>query len=461
MFFVNDPGPWQSFILRGDNVGKPINEVTQKYLHEQLQFDNFISMQQQLHLQQFQNKGSQLTSLPTPSLLGDFLIDTENVVEGTTTNDNQFQLPLTNNGVINFTIDWGDGTTNTITSYNQAETLHTYATPGQYYITITSGIINGWRFNGAGDAVKLLEIFNWSVWDINTNSAFYGCSNLVSSATSVPTISSTSLASTFRGCTNFNGPIGNWNLTGVLTTNTMFFQASAFNQDISTWDVSTVTNMQSMFFGATSFNQDISTWVTSEVTNMSNMFYLATSFNQDIGSWDVSEVTTMQSMFTNASSFNQDIGSWDVSKVTNMSIMFSNASSFNQDISTWDVSFVTDMGSMFNSATSFNQNIGGWDVSLVTSMGGMFQGATAFNQNIGGWDISLVNDFSNFMSGKTPSTFSTANLNAIYNGWSLLTVQPNLTITFGTANYTAAGAAGRATLDNAPNNWTITDGGQV
>jgi hypothetical protein len=57
MFFVNDPGPWQSFILRGDNVGKPINEVTQKYLNEQLQFENFISMEQQLQLQQYQNKG--------------------------------------------------------------------------------------------------------------------------------------------------------------------------------------------------------------------------------------------------------------------------------------------------------------------------------------------------------------------------------------------------------------------
>jgi hypothetical protein len=65
------------------------------------------------------------------------------------------------------------------------------------------------------------------------------------------------------------------------------------------------------------------------------------------------------------------------------------------------------------------------------------------------------------MGGKTPATFSTTNLNAIYNGWSLLTVQPNLTIDFGTANYTAAGATGRATLDNAPNNWTIVDGGQV
>ena len=57
MFFVNDPGPWQSFVLRGDNIGRSINEVTQKYLNEQLQFENFISMEQQLQLQQYQNKG--------------------------------------------------------------------------------------------------------------------------------------------------------------------------------------------------------------------------------------------------------------------------------------------------------------------------------------------------------------------------------------------------------------------
>jgi hypothetical protein len=63
MFFAHDPGPWQTFILRGDNVGRPINELTQKYLHEQLQFDNFISMQQQLQIQQFQNKGPLVESL--------------------------------------------------------------------------------------------------------------------------------------------------------------------------------------------------------------------------------------------------------------------------------------------------------------------------------------------------------------------------------------------------------------
>jgi hypothetical protein len=68
-------------------------------------------------------------------------------------------------------------------------------------------------------------------------------------------------------------------------------------------------------------------------------------------------------------------------------------------------------------------------------------------------------NFNFFMEGKNPTTLSATNLNAIYNGWSLLTLQPNIAITFGTAKYTAAGQAGRNILTGAPNNWTITDGG--
>jgi surface protein len=454
MFNIFEELSWPQFTQLPEVTKLPLNEQVQHY--NQYLYDLSVFRQNWINTQ---NKGA-ISTTPTP-LLGDFLIDTSLIEPGTTTNDNQFELPLTDSGAINFTIDWGDGTTDTITSYNQAETLHTYATPGEYYITITSGQISGWRFNGAGDAIKLKEIFNWSVWNINTINMFYGCSNLVSNATSVPTISTTSLTGIFRGCTNFNGPIGNWDVSGITTFTGCFFQASSFNQDISSWDVSSATSTQQMFFFATSFNQDISSWDVSNVDNMSGMFQIASSFNQNISSWDVSNVTNMSSLFTNASSFNQDISGWDVFGVTNMANMFANASSFNQDISGWDVSSVTNMNSMFSSADSFNQPIGSWDVSNVTDMGGMFQTNLGFNQNIGSWDISNVTNFTNFMDGKTPSTFSSTNLNAIYNGWSLLTVQPNVTIDFGTANYTAAGATGRATLDNAPNNWTITDGGQV
>ena len=88
----------------------------------------------------------------------------------------------------------------------------------------------------------------------------------------------------------------------------------------------------------------------------------------------------------------------------------------------------------------------------------MFRDATAFNQNIGTWNVANVANFTDFMTGKTDATFSTTNLNAIYNGWSTQSVQTSLTIDFGTAKYTAAATAGRLVLTGTAL-WTITDGG--
>jgi hypothetical protein len=92
-------------------------------------------------------------------------------------------------------------------------------------------------------------------------------------------------------------------------------------------------------------------------------------------------------------------------------------------------------------------------------MGNMFQNAIAFNQNISTWDISNVASFTNFMTGKSASNYSSANLDAIYNTWSTLTVQLNCTVDFGTIKYTASGQAGKNILTGAPYNWIINDGG--
>jgi surface protein len=170
----------------------------------------------------------------------------------------------------------------------------------------------------------------------------------------------------------------------------------------------------------------------------------------------------MSAMFT-ASNFNQPINNWDVSNVTQMNGTFAN-SQFNQPLSGWNVSKVIGMSSMFFN-TTFNQPIGNWDVSKVTDMTIMFGRFSVddFNQDIGNWNISGVTSFTGFMAGKTPLTFSTTNLNAIYNGWSTKNPKTGITINFGTAKYTSSGQAGKNILTGSTGSggygWIITDGG--
>jgi surface protein len=330
---------------------------------------------------------------------------------------NQVALPLlSTGGTYNFTVEWGDGTSNLITSGTQAERTHTYASAGVYDIKI-SGLLRGWRFANTGDALKILEIKNWGKsieYTSNTNIAlgsYFGCSNMNFTATDTPVLLG-SVAGFFRSCPELvgNSSINNWNVANVLD------------------------------FGS--------------------MFRDAVKFNQNIGSWNVANATIFSSMFNGASAFNQNIGSWNVGNGNIFNQMFQNASAFNQNIGSWNVGNATVMNDMFNVASAFNQNIGSWNVGNVTNFSQMFRNAFAFNQNIGSWNMSKASNLGNFMLGKTAANFSAANLDAIYNGWSQLTfVNTGLTTTFGTAKYTAAGSAGRAILTGAPNNWNITDGG--
>jgi len=300
-----------------------------------------------------------------------------------TSSSTQFTIPTMSTGTYNFTVDWGDTTSNNITTWNDAALTHTFPSAGNYTIRIT-GTFERIRFNNGGDRLKMINIESWGVLKISNSDAFRGCSNMTSSATDVLNFGAgTNCSSSFRDCTLFNGQVDNWNLTGVRYTEFFFLNCSAFNQPCNSWDVSTIEGMRSMF-QSTPFNQPLNNWNTSACLTMDRMFAVASSFNQDISMWDVSNVQVMTSMF---------------------------------------------------------------------------QLATAFNRDISAWDVSAVTVATNFMLGKTPSNYSAAYLDAIYNTWSTLSLRPNVTIGFGSIKYTAAGSAGRLILTSAPKNWTITDGG--
>jgi surface protein len=264
---------------------------------------------------------------PAPAAFA-FTAKTDNTGVSTST---QFKLPLTTSTGLNIVVDWGDAATSTITNHLDAAVTHTYASAGTYSISIT-GTLTGFQFNFSGDRQKILNISNWGVLDITTNSAFNGCTNLTCTATDAPTISATDLSETFANAYIFNGAIGNWDVSGV--------------------------------------------------NNMTAMFATATAFNQPLN----------------------------------------------------------------------------WNTSAVNSMFRMFRGASAFNQDISAWDVSQVSNFVQFMTGKTFSNYDAANLDAIYNTWSLLPLQSSVTIDFSTIKYTAAGQTGKDDLIF-NYSWTVNDGG--
>ena len=341
--------------------------------------------------------------------------------------------------------------------------------------------IGNWRIKTTG-TVNMLQMFRNSAFNKDISTKIVTVSGVTYTAWDVSAV--TSMSGMFNTASDFNQDIGNWNTSSVTNMSNMFLNAQSFNNGLVSgtigtlsWNTANVTDFTSMFSSAIAFNQNVGSWNVSSCGNFLNMFSGATTFNNgvssEIGNWRIKTtgVISMQQMFRGTPAFNQDISTkvvtvsgvtytaWDVSAVTNMTSMFNVASAFNQPLNSWNVSAVTNMNSMFLSATTFNQPLNSWNTSNVTIMSSMFSGATNFNQNIGSWNVSKVTTFVNFMNTKNTTTFSTTNLDAIYNGWSTRPVLASKSISFGTAKYTSAASAGRAILTSAPNLWTITDGG--
>jgi hypothetical protein len=361
---------------------------------------------------------------------------------------NCIKLPLIAGGTYNFTVNWGDGQSSTITSWNQAETTHCYATAGSYTIGY-SGTIQGWSFNNRGDAKKLLSVTRWGPLQLRASGSFWGCSNLtLTGSQDVLDLTGTpNMDSAFRNCSSSSfttvGNIANWNMSGVTNTFAMFENSWNFNDNIGAWNVSNVINMANMFSddrvgyncmsstAGMAFNNggspSIANWNTANVLTMQGMFEGCKFFNQPIGTWntgkvasttanlpvsnfDPTNVSTSTSdrqasvrsgfsrMFSNAWAFNQPLASgsgntWNITGGTNtdrtFDRMFNCAKIYNQDLSTWRTTKFTFFGDMFKGADLFNNAnnpaIGlTWDVSNSKNFGSMFQG-TSFNQPLPNW----------------------------------------------------------------------------
>ncbi len=198
----------------------------------------------------------------------------------TTTASETFTIPTQDVGTFNATIDWGDGSSNTITAYNAPELTHTYASAGTQRICI-SGTFPNIYFNASGDSLKVKGIANWGSVGFETlYRAFYGCSNM-----------------------QFALQLGNCNTSSVTSLGDMFRNCSNLTTlDVSGFDTSSAVLMSSMFRNCSNLTTlDVSGFDTSSVTNMSNMFNNCTSLGPlTISGWNISSLTVATSFMSNA-----------------------------------------------------------------------------------------------------------------------------------------------------------------
>jgi len=183
------------------------------------------------------------------------------VVEFTTTSASQtVQIPLA--GTVDVSIDWGDGTVEAVTSTYPE---HTFAAAGTYTVHVT----------GTASTLGYTTVTS-ALW-----------TDTVTAVKSFGDLGFTSFARAFRNVTA-NVEMPSSIPSSVANMVVMFSRASNFDQPIGSWDMSNVTNMAVMFLGASNFNQPIGSWDTSNVEYMANMFRDADSFDQDISTWDFS-----------------------------------------------------------------------------------------------------------------------------------------------------------------------------
>jgi surface protein len=214
-----------------------------------------------------------------------------------------------------FTVDWGDGLTETSTGSNNRTLSHTYNDGNNNNVTNPTVSINaqgdlnpltGFSFgqSGGGSKALLIDIPAWGNTPFTyVQSLLSGCNNLNTlSATDAPIITT----SNFYNMLGSTGTLGNadltsWDVSSATYTGYMF-AGSLFNGNISNWDVSNVTNMSYMFNGA-AFSGNISSWDVRNVTDAGRQF-IGMSGNPDITGWFYESLTTAYFWAWSASNFN-------------------------------------------------------------------------------------------------------------------------------------------------------------
>jgi hypothetical protein len=123
---------------------------------------------------------------------------------------------------------------------------------GVYVLEVNAKKTNGFNrieFSNGVDKAKMKDIKQWGniVWS-NFSSSFFGCGNMVVTATDAPNLSIVSdITFMFFGTLFGEKDLSNWNTSNISVMDFVFKNATNANPDTSNWDVSNAIRMREFF----------------------------------------------------------------------------------------------------------------------------------------------------------------------------------------------------------------------
>jgi len=373
-------------------------------------------------------------------------VKTDNVGTSAT---NQFTLPINTSGITQaflYDIETSDG--QTITGLTSGTTI-TFPTAGTYDIFI-SGSFPQCYFNDGGDAQKLLDIKNFGIYALGSTSqenAFYGCSNLVISATDIGHFKNvTNFSRAWRDCSSLTSfPLldtssGNsfflaWYNCSSLTSFPLIDTSSGINFGYAWFLCSSLTSFPLLDTSSgTTFSfawRDCSSLTSFPLIDTSSSI----NFND---AWrDCSSLTSFPLIDTSSST--NFLQSWfncssltsfpllDTRSGTNFDRTWQNCSSLTS-FPLLDTSSGTSFGSAWflcSSLTSFPANA--FDTNIASNYSNSFTETNLTTQSIDDILVSLVasgvsNGTFNQSEGQAPSATGQAAITTLTNrGWTITT----------------------------------------
>ena len=271
-----------------------------------------------------------------------------------------------------YTVDWGDGTNEAVSSgtvayhtydYTDADLLSTSLPYKQAIVTVTPTTANlltvdinrkhstsGLQAYDAGWLDIVISLPNASTGKPFVISA--GTRNVGLRELEICTIKTlgahTDMSYMFDGCSSLQS-VPAFNTAAVTNMSYMFYNCYSL-QSVPAFNTAAVTNMSNMFYGCSSL-QSVPAFNTAAVTNMVSMFYGCYSL-QSVPAFNTAAVTTTSYMFYNCYSL-KSVPAFNTAAVTNMSSMFYYCYSL-QSVPAFNTAAVTNMSYMFSSCSSLS-----------------------------------------------------------------------------------------------------------